>query len=267
MEDRHWLALGTALTLLSSGWGTFALGAGRTQSTRWNNALLLVAWLCQSVFLYERGQRIGHCPLTNLFETVAFLTWALLLSYLLIGTSYRVSLLGFFTAPVVSLLNFFALVAPIDRPNPVPPLGWQLELHASVSLLAYGALGLAAVAAMLYLIQERQLKAHHLGLWFYRLPAMGDLVKVQRRVLAWGFALLTIGLCAGFFVARNGSVDWVKLVWSAGVWVSYLILLLAPSLFGLSSRRAAWFTLGGYIFILMTFWGINSLSHAHRFAV
>jgi len=267
VEDRNWLILATALVFLSSGWGTFALGAGRTQSTRWNDGLLALAWLAQSVFLYQRGAEIGHCPLTNLFETVAFLTWALLLTYLAVGTSYRVSLLGFFTAPIVSLLNFFALVFPVDRPNPVPALGWALELHASVSLLAYGALGLAAVAALLYLIQERQLREHHVGRWFYRLPAMGDLVQVQRRVLVWGFLLLTVGLAAGFLVVRTGPLDWVKLVWSAGVWTGYLFLLVSPRLFGTGSRRIAWLSLAGYLFILLTFWGINSLSHAHRFSV
>jgi ABC-type uncharacterized transport system permease subunit len=265
MDDRHWLALATGLTLVSSGWGSYALGAGRSHGSRWNNLLLAVAWVLQSVFLFERGARIGHCPLTNLFETVAFITWALLLFYLIVGTGYRVSLLGFFTAPIVTLLNFFALVAPIDEPNPLPfsHAGWPLELHASVTLLAYGALGLAAVAALLYLIQERQLREHHLRRWFFSLPAMGDLVAVQRRVVLVGFVLLTVGLGAGFLV----GFDTVKGVWSAGVWLFYLFLLLAPWLLRVGARRLAWCVLGGYLFILLTFWGINSLSHAHRFAV
>ncbi|MDE1169929.1 MAG: cytochrome c biogenesis protein CcsA [Verrucomicrobium sp.] len=271
IDERNWLAIATGLTLLSAGWGAFALGAGRPQSTRWNNVLLAAAWACQSLFLEQRGRMIGHCPLTNLFETVAFLTWGLLFFHLVVGSGYRLSLLGFFTAPVVSLINFFALVSPIDRPNPVPhyATGWPLELHASLTVLAYGALGLGAVAAFLYLVQERQLREHHLGRWFFRLPAMGDLAHVQRRLLVVGFVLLTLGLGVGlgFDWARALSMDWVKLVWSAAVWAFYLFLLLAPAVLGLSARRGAWCALGGYLFVLLTFWGINSLSHAHRFAV
>ncbi|HEY8965058.1 MAG TPA: cytochrome c biogenesis protein CcsA, partial [Candidatus Methylacidiphilales bacterium] len=200
MEDRLWFAVGTGLTLVSAGWAIFALGAGRSQHTQWNNGLLFVAWLAMSLFLSERGRAIGHCPITNLFETVAFLDWSLLLTYLVIGTAYRVSVLGAFTAPVVAATGFFALVAPIDVPRLLPNLGWALEAHASFSLLAYGSLGLGAVASLLYLVQERQLKGHQLKRWFYRLPAMGDLARIQRRVLVWGFGLLTLGLAAGVFV-------------------------------------------------------------------
>ncbi|SDT96351.1 ABC-type uncharacterized transport system, permease component [Verrucomicrobium sp. GAS474] len=268
MEDRLWFALGTVLALVSAGWSAYAFGAGRSQHTRWNNALLLLAWLAMSVFLSERGKRIGHCPLTNLFETLAFLDWSLLLTYLVIGTAYRVSVLGAFTAPVAAATGVFAFIVavPSDVPRELPDLGWPLELHASFSLLAYGALGIGAVASALYLVQERQLKDHQLRQWFYRLPAMGDLARIQRRVLVWGFALLTLGLVAGIAVTRAGGIDWVKIVWSAGVWVLYLHLVLSPRLFGFGARRVAWCSVGSYVFILLTFWGINSLSHAHRFS-
>jgi ABC-type uncharacterized transport system permease subunit len=38
-----------------------------------------------------------------------------------------------------------------------PPLPW-LELHASISLIAYGAFALACIAGVMYLVQERQIK-------------------------------------------------------------------------------------------------------------
>ena len=270
MEDRLWFALGTVLALASACWAIYALGARRSQHTAWNNALLALAWLAMSVFLEERGKRIGHCPLTNLFETLAFLDWSLLLTYLVIGTAYRVSVLGAFTAPVAAATGIFAFLAaaPSDVPRELPNLGWPLELHASFSLLAYGALGIGAVASALYLVQERQLKGHQLKQLFYRLPAMGDLARIQQRVLVWGFTLLTLGLLAGIAVSREGGsgFDWVKIAWSAGVWFLYLHLVLAPRLFGFGARRVAWCSVGSYVFILLTFWGINSLSHAHRFS-
>ncbi len=80
------------------------------------------------------------------------------------------SILGAFTAPVVFLINFFALIAPIDVPSSMPKLGWQLELHATLALLGLGVLGIAALAGLTYLIQERQLKRRSLTSWFYSLP-------------------------------------------------------------------------------------------------
>ena len=183
---------------------------------------------CQLIFLYLRGQTIGHCPVTNLFEVMAFLAWSLMLTHLVVGSVYRFSILGLFTAPLVATLNLLALILPIDSPGAVPRMGWALELHASVTTLAYGPLGLSAIAGAFYLIQERQLKQHSLGAWFYSLPAMGDIAAVLRRTLLFGFGLLTLGLLAGVWMDLGPSMDWVKLGWSVAVWLLYAFLALVP---------------------------------------
>ena len=48
-------------------------------------------------------------------------------------------------------------------------------------------LGIAALAGLTYLIQERQLKRRSLTSWFYSLPNVGRLEIVQQQVLVWGF--------------------------------------------------------------------------------
>jgi ABC-type uncharacterized transport system permease subunit len=265
MTDRYWLITATLLALVNSAWGIYAFGAKTRHSTRWSDGLLWAAFGCQIAFLSVRGQHLGHCPVTNLFEVVAFLTWSLLLTYLVVGSVYRFSILGLFTAPVVSVLNFLALVLPIDTPGNTPPMGWALELHASVTTLAYGPLGISAIAGVLYLIQERQLKQHSLGTWFYSLPPMGDIAVILRRVLLFGFCLLTVGLLAGVLVALGHSMDWVKFGWSLVVWLLYALILIAPRVLHFSLHRTAWCSVVGYLIVLLTFWGINSISHQHRF--
>jgi ABC-type transport system involved in cytochrome c biogenesis permease subunit len=117
----------------------------------------------QTAFLSIRGHALGSCPITNLFEVLVFLAWSIALIYMLIGTAYRLSLMGAFTAPLVFLLQVTALVLPIDtaRASRVSPNPW-LEFHASISIIAYGAFALACVAGAMYLVQERQLKTHQL---------------------------------------------------------------------------------------------------------
>jgi ABC-type uncharacterized transport system permease subunit len=266
MDPRLLLIIATLGYLISSARGIYALGAKAGHSSRGNDILLFGSFLLHTGFLYIRGKAIGHCPLTNLFETVVFFSWSLVLTYIAIGSAYRMSILGAFTAPLVFLMNFLALVSPIDLPRKVPSMSAALELHASMSLLAYGALGIAALAGLVYLIQDRQLKRHEFQSWFYRLPSVGALEVVQRKVLWWGFILLTIGLLAGFQIPNEIQVDWVKLVWSGMVWLLYFILLIAPRFLRLSHKKIAWCSLAGYIFVLLTFWGINSLSQAHRFS-
>src|SRR6202044_1312572 len=156
MHDRLWLFLATLGYLASAGWGIYALGSQRPIANRWTFLLIALGFACHTIFLQQRGEAIQHCPVTNLFETLAFFSWSLVLTYLLVGPAYRMSILGAFTAPVVFLINFFALAAPIDIPGVPSHHGWQLELHATLALLGLGVLGIAALAGLVYLIQERQ---------------------------------------------------------------------------------------------------------------
>ena len=90
--------------------------------------------------------------------------------------------MGAFTAPLVFLIQTFALLAPIDIPHQVrlPPNPW-LEFHASMSMIAYGAFALACVAGVMYLVQERQLKTHQLHSFFYHLPPLTNLFAAITR--------------------------------------------------------------------------------------
>jgi len=265
MDDKSWLILATLLYLVSAAWGAYTLGARRASATRWNLALIVAGFACHSVFLYLRGQEIRHCPVTNLFETLAFLSWSLVLTYLVVGQVYRMSILGTFTSPLAFLLNFFGLAAPVDTHNTIPVYGPLVELHIALTVMGFGILGLAALTGLAYLIQERQLKRRDLTNWFYSLPPMGELETAHRRVLLFAFIIFSAGMLFGFFIPHDSVSDWVKIIWSALVWTLYAAILLAPRWVPLSHKKIAWLSVGGYVFVLLTFWGVNSFSSMHKF--
>src|SRR5947207_4570401 len=132
--------------------------------------------------------------------------------------------MGAFTAPLVFLIQTLALLAPIDvrHPAKLPATAW-LEFHASVSIVAYGAFALACVAGVMYLLQERQLKTHHLHSIFYHLPPLTDLFAAITRLLWVGFALYSLGLASGFFV--DAPLPRVQVVCAFGVWLLYAAIL------------------------------------------
>src|ERR1700716_1592981 len=82
---------------------------------RFNFFAIGLGFLFQTAFLTIRGHALGRGPLTNLFEVFVFLAWSVALIYMLVGPVYRLSLMGAFTAPLVVLLQGFALIAPIDH--------------------------------------------------------------------------------------------------------------------------------------------------------
>src|SRR3989440_7700989 len=164
---------------------------------------IALGFLFQTAFLSIRGHALRSCPITNLFEVLVFLAWSIALIYMLIGPAYRLSLMGAFTAPLVFLIQTFALLAPIDVRHAVKlPANPWLEFHASMSLVAYGAFALACIAGVMYLVQERQLKTRQLRSIFYHLPPLTDLFTAITRLLWLGFILYTVGIASGFFTGQ-----------------------------------------------------------------
>jgi len=235
--DRWFLIAATLLAAVGAAWGIASVHRGhRSRATvLW----MMAAFLCQLGFLSIRGQMRAACPLVGTGEILAFLAWSLTLFYLLIGPAYRISLLGVFTAPVVVLFQGFALLPGVLEMNPTRVLGgnaWH-ETHSAMSVLAYGALALAAVSGVMFLVLDRQLKEHHLkGGLFRNLPPVRELLTSLERLLWLGSALLTVGIIAGFLMPKtNGALG--HPIAAVLVWLSYLYLIGVQRVRGLTGRR------------------------------
>ena len=260
--DRLLLIISTFCFLFGFAYTMHALGARVYRHSPLNFFAILTGFAFQSAFLYLRGQKLGRCPLSNLFEVLIFLSWSMVLLYLLTGPTYRLSLMGAFTSPLVFFLQIAALllVPWLDLPSKAKLIhNTWLELHAALSIIAYGAFALASVAGVMYLAQERQLKSHNLHSIFYHLPPIRDLGVANRRLLLAGFALLSVGLGAGFAIGEIQS-QWTKILWSSGVWLLYAGLLVAIFLHKVSGRRVAWLSACAFLVVLSTLWGLHFIA-------
>ncbi|MEO5753081.1 MAG: cytochrome c biogenesis protein CcsA [Chthoniobacterales bacterium] len=257
--DRQLLLVSTLFFFLAMVRTFIAIRARTYRAGGFNFWTIAVGWLFQMAFLWVRGNALGRCPLTNLFEVFIFLAWSVSLIYLVIGPVYRLSPMGAFTAPLVFGLQTFALLAPIDAPHTLSasPSPW-LEVHAAVALIAYGAFALACVAGLMYLVQERQLKLRRLNSMFYHFPPLTDLFAAITRLLWLGFFLLTLGIAAGFFTGQ--PLPYAKILWSFGVWIFYAAILLARHLGKTTPRRVAALCVIGFSAALTLLWGITFLS-------
>jgi ABC-type uncharacterized transport system permease subunit len=259
MEDRSLLAVSTFCFLLGFAHTMFVLGQGRYQPSRFNFAAMAGGFAFQTAFLVVRGHALNACPLTNLFEVLIFLSWSMVLLYFVVGTTYRLSLLGLFTSPLAFVFQAFALIAPLDSPpGPrarVVAQPW-LETHASICIVAYGAFALAGVAGVMYLIQERQLKTHRFRGLFFHLPPIADLAVAINRLIVTGFVLLTLGLITGFAV----RVEWSQVVWGVSVWLIYGGILQADKLRRVTPRRVAQLAVVAFSVTLATLWGLNFIT-------
>ena len=254
------LALSSLVFLVSFAYTAFTLGTRRRFAPAVNLAIVTVGFLLQTDFLGLRGQLRGRCPLTNLFEVMAFLCWALVLFYLIVGNTYRLSPLGMFTAPAVCALQFFASLAGFDRSGGplrgVSAVNPWLEFHAAFSILSFGAFALAGLAGGMYLWQERQLKTHRLQFIFFQLPPIADLGQLNYRLLAVGFVLLSLGLIAG--VGMGAPNTWPHLVWAVVVWAIYGFLVQARwGAWRIGPRRVASLSVAAFTVALLTLGGLT----------
>src|SRR5258708_14646246 len=139
MTDRTFLWIAQAFYAVSCVLTLRRLRAGGSGASlqRLNYAAMAAGFALHTIFLYLRGLAVGRCPLTNLFETQAFVAWAAVLFFLLIRPSYRVSFLGAFTAPLVLVICVAALLSPLDVPHtrPLAHSPW-IELHAALAVVA-----------------------------------------------------------------------------------------------------------------------------------
>lgn len=191
-------------------------------------------------------------------------------AYLVVGIWSRLRFLGAFTSPILFAMGVFALFPGLDVPYGSKPEfrdGWA-SLHAALILLAYGAFGLSSIAAIMYLTQEQDLKLHKLRAIFSLLPPIQRLESVVGRLLVAGFVLLTAGLIVGaFWLKLPPGVTYLedaKVIWSILLWLLYLALLVLRWRFAQRGRRFAWGAIGGFVFVLLTFWGSNLLSTIHH---
>jgi ABC-type uncharacterized transport system permease subunit len=251
--DRWFLLATTLLAAVGGMWGIISVYRGHR--SHWTVVWMGAAFLCQIGFLAVRGEMRAACPLMDRGEILAFLAWSLTLFYLLVGPAYRISLLGVFTAPVVVLFQAIALIPGILTMNPSKMVGgnaWH-ETHSATSVLAYGALALAAIAGVMFLVLDRQLKEQQLkGGLFRNLPPVRDLLISLERLLWLGGGLLTIGIIAGFLMPQKDSA-WVHLIAAVAVWVGYGILLTVKKVRGLTGRRLSLCSVVLFILSLFVF--------------
>jgi cytochrome c-type biogenesis protein CcsB len=138
---------------------------------------MAIANVCIATLLIARWIEGGYFPLSNLYESLFFLTWGITAIHLLAEMMSRSRLIGVVSSPVaMGITGFAALTLPsgmqVSEPL-VPALksNW-LMMHVSVMMISYSALMVGALIAIAFLIvtkgEEIQLQGSSLGTGGYR---------------------------------------------------------------------------------------------------
>ena len=215
----------------------------------------LAGWACHTLGLVVRAVEVGRPPLGTLGEAVSVAAWVIVLIEMIAERQTGVRVLGAFVLPVVLILSLKANATPAASLEPTLGKTW-IWVHIVLALIGIGAFVLNFAGAVMYLLQERQLKARRPGAFYYRLPPLETLDRLTYRALALGFPFLTVGLLLGAVSARTA---WGSLfafdplaLFSFVAWAIYAGTLAGRAAGGWRGRRAAYFAVLGFAALVLT---------------
>lgn len=217
----------------------------------------LAAWALHTVGLVSLASHTGRPPIGTLSESVSMAVWVVVLLDLWVERRHGVKVLGAFVLPVVLVLSIKTIAGPAGLAQIGPTLGgaW-IWVHIALATVGIAAFVLNFAGAVMYILQERQLKAKRPGAFYYRLPALETLDRLTYRTLALGFPFLTVGLILGALWAGTawGSVfAFDPLALSSFVaWAIYAATLAGRAAAGWHGRRAAYFAVVGFAALVLT---------------
>ena len=220
---------------------------------------LSAAFALDTVGLVLRLHGVGLAALNSFHDQLSLLAWLIVGLYLGLQLRAPLAVLGALVAPLAFLLTLssYLVYAGTDRLPAELDTAW-LPAHIAPAFLGYAVFALASCISLVYLLQERQLKAKRRGR--FRLPSLETLDDLNYRCVAWGFALFSIGIVTGSLLAKAawGSFwSWEPVqVLSVLAWLLYAVLLQARSI-GWRGRRAATLTLVGFALLLVSLISLN----------
>jgi len=215
---------------------------------------------------YKLG--IGHAPLSNLYESLVFFSWTILIIYLFVERKYKNRTIGAFVTP----LAFFAMAYASLHNNSIQPLipalksNWLIA-HVITCFIGYAAFAIAFGTSGMYLIKKRDTEGKSLLL--KRFPKENIIDELTYQMIMLGFLFLSIGIITGAVWANSAwgrYWGWdPKETWSLITWFIYATLLHAKMMRGWHGKRIAYLSIAGFAAVLFTYFGVNLLPGLHSY--
>ena len=255
----------------------------------------LIANFLLFFILSSRWIVAGYFPLSNLYESLLFLTWTLLTIYIYVEKKTKSKLIGSILVPVILLISGFAnltLSPEMQKSSPLVPAlqsNW-LMMHVSMMLLSYATLIMGSLLCILFLVISRykdvdlkiiddsSLPLYNIMLDYYEaklispsneVSELGKLKLLQSidnwsyRIIGLGFPFLTIGIISGGVWANEawGSYwSWdPKETWALITWMIFATYLHARITKGWEGKKTAILGGLGFFVIWICYLGVNFL--------
>ena len=266
--------------------------AGGSNSTL-TRFLVAIANLFLTSQLILRWWQSGHFPISNLYESLCFLTWCCTLTQLFVERAWNSPLVSAAATPISLLsIGFASFVLPENLQSSAPLVpalrsSW-LIMHVSVIMSSYAALLIGSILSFgVYLVdwnKQFNIRSSSIGSGDFRpssdlyLEEKNDklssikpigftnaeqLDSLSYRAITAGFLLLTIGLITGAVWANEAWGSWwswdPKETWALICWLIYAAYLHTRLTRGWQGKKPALLAIAGFFLIIVCYIGVNLL--------
>lgn len=273
------------MALPAAFWGLMA----GDHSQRLSTTFVAGANLFLAALLLRRWLDTGHFPVSNLYESLCFLSWCASFTQLLLMRTAPNAWIPALTTPLaLGTLAFasFGLPPSLQAANSLVPAlrsSW-LVMHVSVIMASYGALLVGSTLAVGVLLANRDqavaIRGSSIGSGGFREPAMAlsntstrlhsetfsqaeRLDNLSYRTITVGFLLLSIGIISGAVWANEAWGSWwswdPKETWALICWLVYAAYLHTRLNRGWHGRRSALLAASGLVVVVICYIGVNLL--------
>jgi len=213
---------------------------------------------------YQMG--IGHAPLSNMYESLVFFAWSIILLYLIIEFIYKNKVIGAFAVPFAFVSMAYASLTPefTDRISPLVPAlqsNWLIA-HVFTCFIGYAAFAVACGTGIMYLVKLRD-KGDSPNSLLATLPSLKIIDDITHKIILFGFIWLSGGIISGAVWANSAwGTYWSwdpKETWSLITWFVYASALHARFTRGWGGKRIAWIAILGFLAVIFTYYGVNFL--------
>jgi ABC-type transport system involved in cytochrome c biogenesis permease subunit len=213
---------------------------------RTGHALFLAGLAVHAVTIMLRGCVVSAVPLTEKYDNISFLAFAMALVYWFYSHKKGIRDLGLVALPLISVIQIAALAyMPVNTISPFQRTPW-FTLHIFFFFVSYACFGISSCIGLLYLVRKET-----------------ALEPVQYGSAVSGWIALSLALVSGsiwFFTAYGTYWLWTsRELWTTLLWFYYGMYLHARYVKGLTGRRAAMIGVAGFACALFAYFGVGTI--------
>jgi cytochrome c-type biogenesis protein CcsB len=251
-----------------------------------SKVLIVISNILFTFTLLLRWIKEGYFPLSNLYESLIFLSWGISVIHIFIEQKTKSRLFGALSTPLMFFLSSFSsLTLPIEMQKALPLVpslqsNW-LMMHVSMMMISYATLIVGSLLSILYLFftflnknnsdNSISIVENVNSISFLNLKQINnsklsllDIVDTwSYRIIGLGFPFLTIGIISGAVWANEawGSYwSWdPKETWALITWLVFAIYLHSRLIKGWQGKQAAVLGSCGFFVIWICYLGVNFL--------